>query len=137
MTEVVIAVVVIVVLAIAGWAVLTRLKAARKGIDVRAEINAMLPNVGIQWTEIYERLNPRGDPTIKQLLDSFRNSGYQFNPHLGLKVLAAACGDLAEAKAGKGELDRLLGQGKPQDSSVGLEEAVHEAIRQTRALDRA
>ena len=103
-------VVVIVVLAIAVVAALVlalrRREAKPTGPDIGAEIKAMVPNLGVQWTEIYERLNPTGDPQVKRLLDDFRNSGYQFNAHLGLKVLAASC-DAIAARAGGGAAARF------------------------------
>ena len=43
---------------------------------------------------------------------------------------------MVAAKAGKEDFARLLGQDEPQDTGVGLEEVIHEAIRQTKALDR-
>ena len=87
-------------------------------VDIGAEIRSMLPNVGVQWTEIYERLNPYGDDQLRFMLDRFRNSGYQLNAHLGLKVLAAA-------------YDSAVGKRVASDvSGVSLEEVLQEAMKQ-------
>jgi len=83
-----------------------------------AAMRALSADVTAGWPDAYERLNPTGNPDVKALLDSFRNSGYQFNAHLGLKVLAAAC----EAV-------------KPNDNeTVLVGDVVREAIRQTETV---
>ena len=105
--------VVIVVLIVVAVCVAAAILMARKrpeeeppGPDIGAEIKAMLPNVGIQWPEIYERLNPSGDPGLKQELDGFRLSGYQLNATLGLNVIDAAH-DALLSKADEADQSRL------------------------------
>lgn len=100
------------------------LRAAEKpaAIDVGPEIRAMSPNMGVQWTEIYERLNPDDDPQVTQMLQEFRLSGYQLNAHLGLNVIAASYDAISERR------------GQAADSVITIQEVLGEAMRQHRKV---
>ena len=108
MSPIVIAVVIVVAVCLAAAILMARKrpKGEPPGPDIGTEIKAMVPNVGIQWTEIYERLNPSGDPALKQELDEFRLSGYQLNATLGLNVIEAAY-DALLSKVDEADQSRL------------------------------
>ena len=120
MSPVVIVVVSVVALGLAAGILLARKGRGKKpaGPDIGGEIKAMAANVGIQWAEIYERLNPGGDPAVKQELDEFRLSGYQVNSSLGLNVIEAA-------------YDALLAEvDKADRSQITLHDVLCEAAKQ-------
>lgn len=89
-----------------------------RGVDVGLAIGAMASNIGIQWAAIYERLNPSGDPQVKQMLDEFRLSGYQLNARLGLNVIEASFDAIAKER------------GQARRAAITVQEVLAQAMKQ-------